>query len=138
MGDLSNGHDCNVFIRTFADDLIKKYRSQLLDAALTEQVRYHVMADGNWEVGLYATVKTGKVTDEKEEEEHFRLEQMPLFAPTADDSVSIIAEELDISEEEAARRLHEKVVEMEREEKEYRTQAEREVEEELEGEEDGL
>jgi hypothetical protein len=136
MGDIANGYHCDVFIFTFADALIAKYRSPLLDATFGDLVRYYVQADLNWEVGLYAALKTTRVSTGEPDEEHFRLEGMPLFAPTADDIIAVIAEGLDISEEEAERRLKEKAAEMEREEKEYRARAEREVEEELEGEED--
>lgn len=128
MGDLSNGHDCNVFIHTFAGELIAKYRSPFLDETFEENVRYYVMADNNWEVGLYAAVATGHGAVE----ETFRLERMPLFAPTADDIAWVIAQELGLSEEQVQRRLEEGAEALEREEEKYRTQIEKEVAEELE------
>lgn len=136
MGDIANGYTCDVFICTFADDLIAKYRSPLLDATFENRVRYYVQADSNWEVGLYAALSTTRVDTGAVDEEHFRLEGMPLFTPTADDIVTTIAEELDISEEEATRRLEEKVAEMEREERERHATIERAIAQDLEEEEE--
>lgn len=134
MGDIANGYDCDVFICAFSEALVAKYRSPLLDGTFEERVRYYVKADDNWEVGLYAAVQTTRVSTGEADEEHFRLEGMPLFAPTADDIITIIAEELDISEEEATRRIEAQAAEMEREEKERRAAIEREVAQGLEDE----
>lgn len=137
MGDLAAGHSCDVFIYTFADDLVAKYRSPFLDEVFGDRVRYYVMADDSFQVGLYAAVKAGKTTtDGKAEEEHFRLERMRLFYPPADDIAAATAEELELSEEEVQRRLEKGEADMEREEREYNEQIERQISEDLEEDEE--
>jgi peroxiredoxin family protein len=100
MGDLANGHACNAFITAFAEDIIKKYRSPLLDQTFGEKVRYYVMADDNWEVHLYAAVASGADSEEK-----FQLAGAPIFCPTSDDIIEQTAEALELDEDEVERRL---------------------------------
>jgi hypothetical protein len=100
MGNLANGHACDAFILAFADDIVEKFRSKLLDQTFGDKVRYYVMADDNWEARLYAAVATGA-----EGEETFMLTDAPIFCPTSDDIVEQIAEALEIGEDEARRRL---------------------------------
>jgi hypothetical protein len=140
MGDLANGHACDVFIYAFADDLVAKYRSPFLDETFGERVKYHVSADDNFQVGLYARMKTGHMVTANgemlDEVEHFRLERMPLFAPTADDIAWAIAYHLDISEQEATQRLEKAEADMARKEREHQEEIEQQVAEEFdEGEE---
>lgn len=118
MGDLSNGSECDAFIMAFTDDIIRKYRSEFLDRKFEDQVRYYVMADDNWEVHLYAAIKTGVCAceDEHELEAHFRVESAPTFCPTSDDSVRVTAEEFDIEEDEVERRLEKGAEDAERHE----------------------
>ena len=76
MGDSANGHACDAFITAFADDIVKKFRSRLLDQTFGDKVRYYVMADDNWEVHLYAAVATGGGRGET-----FVLTDAPISAP---------------------------------------------------------
>lgn len=99
MGDLANGHACDAFILAFADDIVTKFRSKLLDQTFGDKVRYYVMADANWEVHLYAAV----VADGGEET--FLLAGAPIFCPTSDDIIEQTAEALELDEDEAGRRL---------------------------------
>jgi CRISPR/Cas system-associated protein Csx1 len=105
MGDLANGHDCDAFIEAFAQDMISKYRSEFLDRTFEDRVSYYVMADENWEVHLYAAIKTGIIEDDEEIEEHVRVEHARPFYPTSDDIIDQIVEAFDISEQEAERRF---------------------------------
>jgi hypothetical protein len=100
VGDLANGHACDAFIVAFGDDIVTKFRSKLLDRTFGNKVRYYVMADTNWEVRLYAAVTTGA-----EGEETFILAGAPIFCPTSDDIIEQAAEELELAEAEARRRL---------------------------------
>lgn len=99
MGDLANGHDCDAFINAFANDVVKKYRSEFLDLHFGERTRYYVMADDNWAVHLYAAIEdaTG--------EAHFRVESARAFYPTSDDIIETVAEEFDLTEEGVKARL---------------------------------
>lgn len=107
MGDHANGSACDTFIEAFADDIIKKYRSPLLDLKFEDSAQYYVMGDGypTWAVRLYAAVKTGTITDGKEQEEYFRIEGSPDFCPPTDDFISVVAKEFDLEEAEVKRRL---------------------------------
>jgi hypothetical protein len=100
MGDLANGHDCDAFILAFADDIVTKFRSKLLDQTFGDKVRYYVMADANWEAHLYAAVATSG-----DSEETFLLADGPTFCPTSDDIIEQAAEALELDEDEARRRL---------------------------------
>ena len=100
MGDLANGHACDAFILAFANDIVTKYRSELLDRSFVDKVRYYVMADDNWEARLYAAVATGGGG-----EETFLLADAPIFCPTSDDIIEQTAEALQLEEEEVERRL---------------------------------
>ena len=102
MGELASGHACDAFIVAFADDIVAKFRSKLLDETFGSKVRYYVMADLNWEVRLHAAVATGNGS-----EETFLLAGAPIFCPTADDIVEQAAEALELDEAEVRRRLEE-------------------------------
>lgn len=136
MGDSADGYSCDTFVYAFADDLVAKFRSPFLDETFGDRVRYYVMADDNFQVGLYARVKTEHMLtidgQQVAEVEHFRLERMPLFFPTADDIAWVIAQQLELSEEEAQRRLDQAMEDMAREEQEHQEEVERQVAEELE------
>ena len=100
MGDLAKGHSCDAFIVAFASDIVKKFRSKLLDETFGDKVRYYVMADDNWEVHLYAAVAAGADGEEK-----FQLVDAPIFCPSSDDIVEQTAEVLELEEDEVRRRL---------------------------------
>jgi hypothetical protein len=102
MGDLANGHACDAFILAFADDIVTKFRSRLLDQTFGDKVRYYVVADTNWEVRLHAAVATGGGG-----EETFLLAGTPIFCPTSDDIIEQAAEALGLDDDEGRRRLEE-------------------------------
>jgi hypothetical protein len=106
MGDLANGYACDAFIRAFADDIVKKFRSGFLDRSFGDKVRYYVVADANsWSVDLYAAIETGMIVGGNAEEEHFRVESAPAFYPTSDSIEWEAAKALGITEEDAEARL---------------------------------
>ena len=108
MGDRVNGYACDAFIRAFADDIVRKYRSPLLDQTFGDEVGYYVAADDNWEVHLYARVKEkiAKDGDEHEKFFHFRVESGPAFFPTSDDIVEQMTHVFpELDEKEVERRL---------------------------------
>lgn len=105
MGDSSNGDNCDKFIAEFGDDVIKRYRSKILDTAFGEAVRYYIGVDDvNWITSLYAVIRTGS---EKDEEEFIVPTGGNIFYPDWDegDMVESIMELLDIDDDEARRRL---------------------------------
>ena len=105
MGDLANGHACDAFILAFADDIINRYRSKLLDQTFGERVRYYVAADEDWSVRLFAAIQMDESRTDKAEE-HFCLEHATRFFPTSDDIVDQVLREFpDLGEDEVKRRL---------------------------------
>jgi hypothetical protein len=108
VGDLASGHACDAFVLALADDIVTKFRSQLLDQTFGDKVRYYVMADTNWEVRLYAAIATGAGSEER-----FLLADAPIFWPTSDDIVEQAAEALELDEEEVRRRLERRAQEAE-------------------------
>jgi hypothetical protein len=116
MGDAASGRSCAAFVNAFADDIIKKFRSEFLDLKFEDQVRYYVAWDEypTWEVHLYAAIKTGVFTGggkgkkRTEVEAHFRVESAPTFYPTSDSFVAEVRREFpDLPEAEIERRLEE-------------------------------
>lgn len=106
MGDLTGAHACAAFTKAFEDDLVKRFRSEFLDLHFGERVEYYLNTDSTWWlVELIAAIKTGIVTDGKEQTAHFRVESAPIFAPMSDSIAYEVADALDIEEEDAEQRL---------------------------------
>jgi hypothetical protein len=115
VGDLADGHACDAFILAFADDIIKRYRSKLLDQTFGERVRYYVAADEDWSVRLFAAIAKSEPGEDKAEE-HFCLEHATRFFPTSDDIVDQVLREFsDLSEDDVKRRLQQGGEEAQRE-----------------------
>jgi hypothetical protein len=110
MGDVVWGSACDALINAFEDDLIKKFRSPLLDHTFGDRVRYFLWENTNtspWSVELLAGVETGEIDEKTKEskEEFFRVDAMPVFFPGDNDTITEdIARALDIEDDEARRR----------------------------------
>lgn len=100
MGDAANGHDCDRVITAFADDIVRMFRSELLDLHFGGVISYYVEADDNWEVHLYAEIKR-----DGETKHTFRVEAAPTLFPCSDNIAYEIASALHLSEEEVEKRL---------------------------------
>jgi hypothetical protein len=106
MGDISRGINCDKFIDEFGDEIIAKHRSKILDQTFGDAVSYYIGVDDvHWITTLCATVRTGS---EKDQETFILLpEENNLFDPewADEDMISNVARLLDLTEEEAKRRL---------------------------------
>lgn len=100
MGDHADGHACDKVITAFAADIIRMFRSELLDLHFEGVIEYYVEADDNWEVHLYAEVKEGAGPKHT-----FRIEAAPTLYPRSDSVAAEIASALHLSEEEVEKRL---------------------------------